>query len=55
MNNLFVLLDGGAGTGGGTMESLLMLVLYIGIFGLGMYFLMIRPQKKADAKHNALL
>lgn len=56
MNNLFVLLDAGNnGNGGGTMETLLMLVLYIGIFGVGIYFLMIRPQKKEEAKHRALL
>ncbi len=55
MNNLFGLLSGGTGNGGGTMETLLMLVVYILIFGVGIYFLMIRPQKKEEAKHNALL
>ncbi len=55
MNNLFGLLSGGTSNGGGTMETLLMLVVYILIFGVGIYFLMIRPQKKEEAKHNALL
>ncbi|MBQ9699660.1 MAG: preprotein translocase subunit YajC [Lachnospiraceae bacterium] len=54
MNNLFGLLSGG-NTGGGGMEAIIIMVLYIGIFGLGIYFLMIRPQKKQEAKHNALL
>ena len=57
MNNLFGLLNGGAtGNGGGDgWMSIIIMVAYIGIFGLGIYFLMIRPQKKQEAKHNALL
>ncbi len=57
MNNLFGLLSGGAGgaTTGGGMESIIIIVLYIAIFGVGIYFLMIRPQKKQEAKQNALL
>ena len=39
MNNLFILI----------------IVLYIAIFGVGIYFLMIRPQKKQEAKQSALL
>lgn len=55
MSNLFGLLSAGGTTGGGGMEGLIIIVLYIAIFGLGIYFLMIRPQKKQEAKHNALL
>ena len=32
-----------------------MIIAYILIFGIGIYFLMIRPQKKQEAKHNALI
>ena len=55
MKNLFGLLSGNAGNGGGGMESLIIIVAYIAIFGVGIYFLMIRPQKKQEAKQNALL
>ncbi|MBQ6815123.1 MAG: preprotein translocase subunit YajC [Lachnospiraceae bacterium] len=51
MNNLLGLLSaGGSGT-----EGLIVMVVYILIFGVGIYFLMIRPQKKQEAKHTALL
>ena len=51
MNNLFGLLStAGATTNGGGMQSILIIVLYIAIFGVGIYFLMIRPQKKQEAK-----
>ena len=56
MNNLFGLLStAGATTNGGGMQSILIIVLYIAIFGVGIYFLMIRPQKKQEAKQSALL
>lgn len=55
MNNLFGLLSGSTGNTGGGMERLIVIVLYIAIFGVGIYFLMIRPQKKQEAKQNALL
>lgn len=57
MNNLFGLLNGGnaGNNGGGGMETLIMMVVYIAIFGVGIYFLMVRPQKKEEAKHKALL
>ena len=54
MNNLFGLLSTSTESGGG-MEALIVMVVYIAIFGVGIYFLMIRPQKKQEAKHNALL
>ncbi len=38
---------------GGTM-GLLVTVIYIAIFGVGIYFLMIRPQKKQQAKTKAM-
>ncbi len=55
MNNLFGLLSAGNETSGGGMESLIIIVLYVAIFGVGIYFLMIRPQKKQEAKQNALI
>lgn len=56
MNNLFGLLStSGDATSGGGMETLIVIVLYIAIFGVGIYFLMVRPQKKQEAKQNALL
>lgn len=55
MNNLFGLLSTAATEGGSGWEAMIIMVLYIAIFGLGIYFLMIRPQKKQEAKHSALL
>ena len=55
MNNLFVLLGNTGNKGGGGMETLIMMVVYILIFGVGIYFLMVRPQKKEESKHRALL
>lgn len=34
--------------------GLIVMVAYIAIFGLGIYFLMIRPQKKQQAKMQAM-
>ena len=55
MNNLFGLLDGAAANSGGGTQGLLIIVIYVLIFGVGIYFLMIRPQKKQEAQHNALI
>ena len=55
MNNLFVLLGNTGNKGGGGMETLIMMVVYILIFGVGIYFLLVRPQKKEESKHRALL
>lgn len=57
MNNLFGLLSTAAdnANGGGGMGGLIGIIAYIGIFGVGIYFLMIRPQKKQEQKQNALL
>ena len=39
----------------GAGASLIVTVAYVAIFGVGIYFLMIRPQKKQQAKLNATL
>lgn len=49
MNSVF-LAAAGSGTG-----SILMLVLYVAVFGIAIYFLMIRPQKKEQKRMDALL
>ncbi len=43
-----------AAAGGGT-SSILMMVGYIAIFGVAIYFLMIRPQKKEQKRMESLL
>lgn len=57
MNNLFGLLSTAAdnANAGGGMGGLIGIIAYIAIFGVGIYFLMIRPQKKQEQKQNALL
>lgn len=45
MNGIFA-------TGGAT--SLIITLVYVVIFGVGIYFLMIRPQKKQQAKLQAM-
>ncbi len=45
-----VLTEAGGGTG-----SILMMVGYIAIFGIAIYFLMIKPQKKEQKRMEALL
>ena len=55
MNNLLGLLDGATTNAGGGAGGLLIIVIYVLIFGVGIYFLMIRPQKKQEAQHNALI
>ena len=55
MNNLFGLLSASADTTGSGWQGLIIIVMYIAIFGVGIYFLMIRPQKKQEAQHNAIL
>lgn len=45
MNGIFA-------TGGAT--SLIVTLVYVAIFGVGIYFLMIRPQKKQQAKLQAM-
>ena len=41
-------------TGGSTVASLVVIVLYIVIFGVAIYFLMVKPQKKEQQKMAAL-
>ena len=41
-------------TGGRTVASLVGIVLYIVIFGVAIYFLMVKPQKKEQQKMAAL-
>ena len=40
---------------GGGVSSYLMLIAYLAIFGLAIYFLMIKPQKKEQKRMEALL
>ena len=50
-----ILADGAAASGGGsTIASLVGIVLYIVIFGVAIYFLMVKPQKKEQQKMAAL-
>lgn len=42
-------------TSGSNTSSWIVMIVYIAILGLGLYFLMIRPQKKQQAKQKALL
>ena len=39
---------------GGGASSILVLVGYLAIFGVAIYFLMIRPQKKEQSKREAM-
>ncbi len=50
MDNILLTAASSTSTG-----SLIFLVAYIAIFGLGIYFLMIRPQKKQQQKLQATL
>ena len=50
--NSILLSDAAAGGGYG---SILMMVGYIAIFGIAIYFLMIKPQKKEQKRMEALL
>ncbi len=57
MNNLFGLLStatDNANSGGAGM-GIIGIIAYIAIFGVGIYFLMIRPQKKQEQRQSALL
>ena len=40
---------------GGSAQSILLMVGYIAIFGIAIYFLMIKPQKKEQKRMEALL
>lgn len=44
-----------AGTQPSAGMSWIVMIAYIAIFGIGIYFLIVRPQKKEQAKHNAIL
>ncbi|MCR5687083.1 MAG: preprotein translocase subunit YajC [Lachnospiraceae bacterium] len=44
-----------AGTGAGGVAAILPMIGYIAIFGVAIYFLMIRPQKKEQKRMEALL
>lgn len=41
-------------TGGSAAGSLIGIVVYIAIFGVAIYFLMVKPQKKEQQKMAAL-
>ena len=47
-----IILSAAAGNGSG---SILMMIGYIAIFGVAIYFLMIKPQKKEQKRMEALL
>ena len=59
MNNLFGLLstaaDNGNNGGGAGGLGIIGIVAYIAIFGFIIYFFMIRPQKKQEARQSALI
>ncbi len=44
-----------AAKSGGGAYSWIIMIAYVAIFGVGIYFLMIRPQKKQQAKMKTLL
>ena len=50
MSSVLLTAQAGGGTG-----SILMMVGYIAIFGVAIYFLMIKPQKKEQKRMEALL
>ena len=45
----------GTGTNGGTGNFWVTIVLYVAVIGFVMYFLMIKPQKKQQQKHQAVV
>lgn len=53
MNNVLTLLDAANNNTGA--QQLWVLIIYVVVFGAGMYFLMIRPQKKQEKQHAALV
>jgi len=55
--NMMTLLDAAA-TGAGAQNpamSWVVMIAYIAIFGLGIYFLIVKPQKKEQERHKAVL
>ena len=54
--NMMTLLDATTGTGiANTGMSWIIMIGYIVVFGLGIYFLIVKPQKKQEEKHKAVL
>ncbi len=53
MNSCFML-DATTTQTNGAMSWIIM-IAYIAIFGLGIYFLIVKPQKKEQEKHRAIL
>ncbi len=52
--NMMTLLNAAA-TPTNTEMSWIVMIAYIVIFGLGIYFLIVKPQKKQEEKHKAVL
>ncbi len=50
-----IILSDAAAQGSGGYSGILMMVVYIAIFGVAIYFLMIKPQKKEQKRMEALL
>lgn len=55
MNNILTLLDAASTTENSGSTQIWVMVIYIVVFGAIMYFLMIRPQKKKEKEHSALV
>ena len=54
--NMMTLLNATTGTGTtNSAMSWIVMIAYIAIFGLGIYFLIVKPQKKEQEKHKAVL
>lgn len=52
--NMMTLLNA-TGTQGNAGMSWIVMIGYIVVFGLGIYFLIVKPQKKQEEKHRAIL
>ncbi len=52
ITNSLVLLEAAQPSAG---TSWIIMIAYIAILGLGLYFLIVKPQKKEEARHKALL
>lgn len=53
--NMMTLLNATAGGQGSAGMSWIIMIGYIVVFGLGIYFLIVKPQKKQEEKHRAVL
>lgn len=53
--NMMTLLDATTGGQGSAGMSWVIMIGYIVVFGIGIYFLIVKPQKKQEEKHRAVL